>query len=201
MSTSAPEFRTLENLATGDGFHIRTHTSDKRKTNVLRLFWVANLVADVTERALLSRVLTRATRRHPSIRELNRRLEDLYGASLGSSVMKVGERHVITLRLEFANDHYLPGGESILADCVDLLRQVIAEPLFENGTFVESLVAIERENQRRTIERRFDDKQSYSMQRCIKTMCHDEEYRRDERGSVADLECIDAVRLGECWHY
>ena len=74
---------------------------------------------DATEIALLPYVLRHGTRAFPSLRAVNRRLEELYGATLAVDVLKLGEEQVITLRLEVVGDAFLPPGEGVLRRCGD----------------------------------------------------------------------------------
>ena len=125
-------------LTSGATLHV--DTSRKRKTNRVNHYWVADLGPDVTERALLTGVLTRGTRTYPDLRQISKRTEFLYGMTIDIDVVKVGERHVIRFRLEFVNDRYLPRGESILTEVVDLFREVVSAPHLENGTFPSAMV-------------------------------------------------------------
>ncbi|MEE8141655.1 MAG: pitrilysin family protein [Planctomycetota bacterium] len=187
----------VRSLAPGVSLHVQSST--KHKTNRVYLYWVGDLDSDVTLRAMLPAVLQRGTRSFPNMREVTRHLEMLYGASLFGEVMKVGERHVIVFRIEFANDNYLPAGESILKPVLEFLGELLREPHREGDYFPKAVVEQETENHRRFIEGLLNDKRSYAVQRCLEETCGDEPYRLYEYGRVADLEHVNPARLTEVW--
>ncbi len=196
MGSSEYSFR---EHALGPGCTLHVQRFGRRKTNQMGVFWVGDLDAGATERALLPSVLLRGTRSHPSLSAVTKRLEFLYGGSIQGDIMKAGERHVISLRIDFVNDNYLPPGESIRAPMLSLVREVMAEPHLEGGSFPAAVFAQEQENHRRLIESLLNDKRAYARERAIQEMCRDEEFRRYEFGSVEDLARITAASLAERW--
>ncbi|MFQ5655528.1 MAG: EF-P 5-aminopentanol modification-associated protein YfmF, partial [Planctomycetota bacterium] len=189
----------FESRSLAPGLTLHLQSSEKRKTNTLQVYWVGDLGPDVTRRALLPSCLLRGTRSHPSMKEMNRREEMLYGASLSGDVMKVGERHVIVFRLEFVNDSFLPAGESILTEVLEYCGEVLADPHLAGGSFPDDMVSQEKENHKRLIEGLLNSKRSYALQRAIEETCRDEEYRLYEQGRVDDLEEISPAELTDLW--
>ena len=181
------------------GTFLHRNTDPRRKTNLVNVFWVAPLDDDVTARALLPNCLMRGTKRFPTLQLLTQETERMYGSSLSSDVRKIGERHAVQFRLEFVNDRYLPGDESILAEAISFLREVMNEPALNNDQFDAEMVAQEKETHRRLIEGLLNDKRSYAVVRCIEEVCKDEPFRRHEQGSVDDLDGIDAAQLTALW--
>jgi predicted Zn-dependent peptidase len=195
-STDPTAFESFR-LPWGAGLHV--NSSPKQKTVLVKLDITANLDATVTRRALVPMVLRRGTSRLPDMKAVHRHLESLYGASLSTDVAKVGEYHVVKMRLEFVNDRFLPGGGSIAREAVSFLREVLLEPRLACGSFEPEYVEQEKNNLRRTIESLIDDKGHYALERCIREMCAGEEYRRYELGDAADLPGIDAPGLTTAW--
>src|ERR1041385_5123613 len=193
----APRF---ERYRLSSGAHLSVHPTKKLKTVVVQADLAAALDASVTRRALLPMVLRRGTRRHPDMKAIHRRLEDLYGTSLGNDASKVGEWHLIRFRLEAVNDRVVPdGGEHVFREALGFLREMIDEPKLIAGAFDPEYVVGEKHNLRRTIESLVDDKIHYSIERCVREMCAGEEYRRYELGEVQDLPEIDAPGLTAYW--
>ena len=193
MVASAFSFET-SNPAPGVTFHI--NNNKKRKTNRLHLYWIGDLDEQtVTTRALLPMLLTRGTRSFPTMQAMTQREEWLYGASVSTSVVKIGERHMISARCEFVNDNYLPQGESVMSDVVDFLRELVHEPYLENGVFPAEVLEQEKLNQQRLIESLINDKRSFAHERCVQTMCADEPFRIYEEGRVEDLDAITSEDL------
>ncbi|MEM7166899.1 MAG: pitrilysin family protein [Planctomycetota bacterium] len=184
----------VSNPAPGVTFHINENA--KRKTNRLHVYWIGDLdESTVTKRALLPTLLTRGTRSYPTMQSMTQREEWLYGTSVSTSVVKVGERHMISVRSEFVNDNYLPQGESVLTDVVSFLRELMHEPQLEGGAFPTDVLEQEKLNQRRLIESLINDKRSYAHERCVQAMCSDEACRIYEEGRVADLDAITSQDL------
>ena len=101
-----PRFTTYDHKAMG--VHVLPTT--QFKTNALILNIQAPLSeAKVTKTALLPHLMVRGTDRTPTQAALMARLEELYGAYLFADTFKLGERHILQLRLDVANGNYLPG--------------------------------------------------------------------------------------------
>jgi len=203
-AAAGPRSSAFQRRDVAPGLSLHLDRDDRRKTNLLNVFWVGALDDEVTARAMLPNVLMRGTRRLPTLQALTRETERLYGASLSTDVRKIGERHVVQLRLEFVNDRYLPGAEPILAETIGFLREVLHEPNLGGkgggkGRFDAEMMRQEKETHRRLIEGLINDKRSFALQRCVEESCPDEPFRRHEQGSVEDLDRIDGASMAELW--
>ena len=98
----------------------------------------------VTERAILSKLLMRATKKWPSDKALNRRLSELYGAYVNSFVSKFKDKHVITISLELVNEKYLKDTTPLFEQGIKLLTEIIWNPLITNQQFDEGFLAQEK---------------------------------------------------------
>ena len=96
-----------ERIKLGDGIHLNLIKSDKFKANLLSYYFIRPLDRDeVTMNALIPLVLKRGTNKYKSSLEVERHLEELYGADFNMSVNKKGERHVIRFTMEWAGDYF-----------------------------------------------------------------------------------------------
>lgn len=183
-----------------NGIRVHVLPTTKFKTTHLVLNFVSPLRAEsVTLNALIPSVLLRGTRQYPSIKALHDRLDDLYGASLDSTLFKIGERQVVHFSLEIPNEKFLTQAPPLLEQGIDLLAQVLLDPLLDQGAFRPSFVELEKEGIRKRIESLFNNKGRFASLRCIETMCSDEDYRLYSYGRLEDLPGIDAKRLYQ--HY
>src|SRR5699024_9206134 len=66
----------------------------------------------ITKRSLLTFILEQGTKEYPSERKLMQYLDELYGAVFSIDGQKKGNEHIITFRLEVANDKYIAGEQS-----------------------------------------------------------------------------------------
>ena len=176
---------------------LAVNSNKKLKTIFTKVYSAANLDESVTQRAVLPMILRRGTRRLPDMQKLNRHLESLYGAGVYGGVSKVGEWHVSRFSLDIVNDLFLPQPEDLLEKGLQVIRDLIFDPLVVDGGFHGEYLEQEKANLRRNIESLIDDKASYASFRCVEVMCRDEPYRLNEQGSVEDIEKIQPGALYE----
>ncbi|WP_431307245.1 EF-P 5-aminopentanol modification-associated protein YfmF [Ferdinandcohnia quinoae] len=184
-----------------NGLTLHTITTDKYKTNTLVLKMKAPLEAEfVTQRALLPYVLQSETKNYPSSTILRTFLDGLYGASLNVDLSKKGEYHVITIRVEIANELFLKDKTPLLNKAITLLSDIILSPVLENGVFKSSTVEKEKRSLKQRIQAVYDDKMRYSNLRLVEEMCKGEPYQLHVNGRIDDIEKISAQSLYEYYH-
>ena len=143
--------------------------------------------------ALIPAVLLRGTRQYPDLRAITLRLDDLYGAAVGTQVRRVGDYQTTGLTCAFLEDRFSLNGDRVLEPMVDFLRQLLLEPMTENGGFSESFVESEKKNLIATIESELNDKRAYAMSQMLRTMCRADAYGIPRLGEAADVAAIDPV--------
>lgn len=165
-------------------------------TAVLRAFLRLDLdPATCTAAALLPYVLRHGTRALPGLRLLERALEELWGASLGVEVLKVGEAQVLGFRIEVPGDRHLPAGGG-LARAARLLADLVLDPDREPaGALRAAAVAQEKETLRRFLEGLVEDRAGYAAERLTRIMCAGERYALFEYGALEDLPALDGAAL------
>lgn len=187
-------------VASLHGIEVYRIAAAKFKTNGIYIFFQDNLSREsATKNALMPAVLRRGCETYPTFQSIALRLEELYGASFDCGVYKKGERHLIQFYTEFLSDQYVPEGSNQFENALQLLFEIITRPVLENGAFKPDYLEQEKENLRKLIEGRVNDKMSYSLERCFEEMCKDEPYAINDYGFVADLGAISAGEL--CGHY
>lgn len=181
-----------------NGYQLHTIQSNKFKTISIVIKLRAPLNREtITKRALLPYILQQGTDKYPDFRSLRGALDDLYGAVLSVYGSKKGENHILTLRLETANETFLKNKEEIFAPAVELLRDILFNPYTSNGMFDASVVKREKQTLKQKITSVIDDKMSYANERLIDEMCAEEPFRYHLNGYEADLEDIDESNLYE----
>ena len=141
--------------------------------------------------ALMSAVLLRGCRQYPDIRAITNRLDELYGASIGNVVRRVGDYQTTGLYCGFMEDRFALEGDRILEPMVDLVRQLLLDPDLENGTFRAAFVEGEKKNLMATIESERNDKRAYAANQMMRLMCREDSFgipRLGERENVAAIE-------------
>ncbi|WP_102346879.1 EF-P 5-aminopentanol modification-associated protein YfmF [Bacillus sp. Marseille-P3661] len=168
----------------------------KYKTNSIVIKLKAPLQAEtVTTRALLPYVLQSGTVKSPSTLQLTTRLDDLYGATLHADVSKKGEYHIISIRMDIANEKYLSDPTPLLKNGIELLAEILLSPAVENGIFLEEIVQKEKRSLLQRIQSVYDDKMRYANMRLVEEMCKEEPYRLNAHGTKEDIEKITAQSL------
>lgn len=181
-----------------NGLTLHTIESDKYKTNTVVLKLKAPLEAEyVTQRALLPYVLQSETSKYPTSTKLRSYLDELYGATLQVDLSKKGEYHIITLRMEIANEKFLSDQTPLLNKALELLSDIVFSPVVENDSFSTTTLDKEKRTLRQRIEAVFDDKMRYSNLRLIQEMCKNEPYELHVNGRIEDIDAITPTSLYE----
>lgn len=149
----------------------------------------------VTERALLPYILRQASNKYSSRRELQQKLDDLYGAFFSINGAKKGNFHIITFRLEIPNPRFLENESALIEDSFKILNEIINRPKVSGNSFDSSIVDREKETLKQKIDSIRDDKMSYANMRLIDEMCKDEVYQTHVHGYLDDLSTIDGKSL------
>jgi predicted Zn-dependent peptidase len=185
-----------EKITAIHGLNVHTVQTTKYKTNTLVLKMKAPLVKDtVTLRALLPYVLQSGTRTHPNATALRSYLDELYGATLNVDLTKKGEQHIITIRVDIANEKFLKDSTPLLNKAVQLLSDIILQPALENGEFVAKIVEQEKRSLKQRIQSVYDDKMRYANLRLIEEMCKGEPYALHVNGELEDVDAITPKSL------
>ena len=179
------------------GIKLHLIKTEKFKTNLIALFLSMPITREsVTKNSLLSAVLRRGSKNMPTSTQISKELEEMYGASFDGGLDKTGDNHILKFYLESINDKYLPQkDENMLKTSCEKLLEIVFNPLKENGKFKEEYVKQEKENIKRIIEGKTDNKARYAFDRCIEEMYKNEPYGLYKYGYIEDLEKIDADNL------
>lgn len=178
------------------GVTLRCYTDRRFKQGCLSFQLVRPMQeAEAAMNALIPAVLLRGTVQHPDLRSITLHLDDLYGASVGALVRRVGDYQTTGLYCGFMEDRYAMEGDEILAPMVAFLRELLLEPTLENGGFCEEFVQSEKKNLISTIESELNDKRAYAAARLLKIMCGADSFGIPRLGEKAWVEKINALSL------
>lgn len=181
----------------GKGINLYTVKTDKFKTISIHVFFHRPLDENTTLNALLPLILRRGCGRFKTSQEIARQLEDLYGAIFDCGIGKKGESQILRFHIDCINNRELDKEFRIPEESLKLLFNLILNPIKENRVFKKEYIEQEKENLRKIIESKVNNKAQYAMTRCIEEMCKGEPYSIYEYGNIEDLEKIDAQNLYE----
>ena len=174
--------------------------TNKFKTNLCSIFLTLPLRKDtVTKNALLVSVLRRGFDKLKTQEEISKKLEEMYGAGFNCGVDKIGNYHVLKFYLETIDNQYTLEKENLLQEGIDLLIGIVFNPLIENSGFKKEYVKQEKENLKKILLTRKDNKAQYANERCIEEMFEGEAYSIYKYGYIEDIDEIDEKSLYE--HY
>lgn len=172
--------------------------TDKFKTSFVAGFFLSDLVReDITINALIPAVLTRGSNNIQTMKEINIKLDSLYGASMDGSSDKIGDKQALQFYITTIDDKYALNNESLLKESIELLLDVIYNPKLNENKFDEVYVEQEKENLKELIKARINDKTQYSVSRLIEEMFKDSPYGAYKYGNIEDLEKINSENLYE----
>ena len=182
-----------------NGIKLHTVKTEKFKTNLIAVMLTTKLDKEnVTKNALIPAVLRRGTATLNTLEEINKSLEEMYGASLDCGLDKTGDNQVLKFYIESVNDEFLPqNGENMLKRSLERIFELVFNPYLENSCFKKEYVEQEKENLKQIIEGKIDNKAKYALDRCIEEMYKNEPFGLYKYGYVEDLNNIDEKNLYE----
>lgn len=179
-----------------NNIHFHTIVSKKFKTVNVIVKCKAMLNREtITKRALLPYILQQGTDKYPSEKELMMKLDELYGAVLSIDGVKKGNYHIISFRLEFANEKFINNETTVMDESLELLQEIIFSPRTEGEAFPEKIVEREKLTLKNKINSIYDDKIAYANMRLIDEMCKDELFELHTNGYVEDLDHINGEEM------
>ena len=179
------------------GIKLHTIKTEKFKTNLISVFLSMPITREnVTKNALISSILRRGSINMPTLLEISKTLEEMYGASFDNGIDKTVDNQILKFYIETINDNYIPhNGENMLKTSIEKLLEIVFNPLIKDGGFNEDYVKQEKENIKRIIKGKTDNKAMYATERCIEEMYKNEPFGLYKYGYIEDLENIDAKNL------
>lgn len=180
------------------GIKIHCIETNKFKTNLISVIITLPLTREkVTFDTIIPAVLKRGTKNLKTQEEIAKKLENMYGASFDCGIEKIGDNHVIKFYLESLNDKFIPenNNQKMLKESINLLLEIIFNPLIENNKFKDEYVETEKNNVKLLIESKIDNKDQYALNRCIEEMYKNKPYGLYKFGYVEDLDKITPESL------
>ena len=147
--------------------------------------------------ALIPALLLRGTEKSPNLQAITRRLDDLYGAAVGTQVRRVGDYQTTGLYCGFIEDAYALPGDRVLEPMVAFLGELLFCPVLEKGVFRTDFVESEKRNLTLAIEAQRNDKRVYASGRLLEKMCSSDSFgipRLGTKEAVAEITPESAWR-------
>lgn len=186
----------IEKMELLPGVNLQIFPDDRFKQNCLSIQFVRPTTQqEAALNALLPAVLLRGCNGAPDIRAITARLDDLYGASIGALVRRVGDYQATGLSCSFIADSFTLEGDTILAPMVDFLHSLLLDPVLEDGVFRADYVEGEKKNLIATIQAQKNDKRAYCVSQMLKKMCSSDSYGIPRLGEAEAVAAITPQAL------
>ena len=153
------------------GVTLRCFRDHRFKQGVLTIQFIRRLCGEESAlNALIPAVLLQGTKQYPDLQQITLHLDDLYGASVGALVRKIGDYQTTGLSCGFMEDRFALEGDRILEPVVDFLGHLLFDPVLENGCFREDFLESEKKNLNQAIEAIRNDKRQYAANQLLRRM-------------------------------
>ncbi len=179
----------------------RSYTDPRFKTMKLSV----NMLVPLTRKTaavygILPGIVTRATREYPNFAALNRKLSELYGASLQTSVRKMGGFQCLSVSAAGIASRYAFGGDDMFSQLSELLFSALFSPLKdESGFFPEEHFVQEQRQLLELKDAEYNDKITYAHQRCEELLFEGQDAGADRYGSREEIAALDWQVLSKEW--
>ncbi|MBR5156265.1 MAG: insulinase family protein [Clostridia bacterium] len=189
----------MENLKSYDikhGIRLFYIPAKKFKTAAMSVnFHRALKKEEASFNALLADVMRRGCAKYPDQASVMKLRQELYGAYFDVDVRRKGEDQILSFSISAVNERFLPEGETAFTGALDLLFEMILNPLVADGAFKAEYVEQEKVNLKNDIDAVINDKRAYATWRLIELMCKDEPYGVHELGDKESIDKITAESL------
>ena len=133
------------------GVTLRSVEANKFKQGCLSIQFLRPMcLEEASMNALIPSILLRGTVHRPNLRAITQHLDDLYGASVGEMVRRVGDYQAVGLYFGFIEDRFALTGDKVLEPILDFAKELFLEPLVINGGFNPEFVSSEKRNRKST---------------------------------------------------
>lgn len=171
---------------------------EKLKTTTMGVYIHCPLTHETASyNALLASVLRQGSADYPTLDELAKRLNELYGASIASVVRKIGEDDNISFGAVCISDRYTYDGEGLLNELLETVFGIIFCPNVKDGKFDKDVFEREQKNLVDKIRASVNDKRVYANERLCEITCEGTPYEVSRLGDEKTVLSITPESLYE----
>lgn len=186
----------METVVVNKNIHITNIKMSKLKTTSLAVYIHRPLnKTEASYNALLPLVLKSGSTLCKNREEIAKYLDNLYGATMGATVLKRGEDHIIYFDAETISDKFAPSGEKLLKELLKLVMSVIFAPYTVDGAFDENVFEQEKMNAIDKIDSFVNDKRQYAATRCQQEVARGTSFEILRFGDKESLKKITSKSL------
>ena len=168
--------------------------TEKFKSIDVEIFFCGDVSKEeITWRNVLMDILLYANKKYPSKRELSLRTEELYSLFLHTSNMRFGNNLISKIGISFLNPKYTE--DSMCEDSLNLVRDIIFNPLVDNKHFNKEYLDLIKDEQRADTETISENPRVYSQIALLENMEEEKPYTFIGYSDLTELNKIDEFNL------
>lgn len=186
----------------GKAATLRAVRTDRFKAGLLSVSSVLPITRETACLApLLLSVLHRGTKTYPTLADLNRRLDYLWGTGFSVRSYYRGNALVLGFSADLLDSSYLPAGSEDLTDAIlELMREILFCPLLDaDGLLCAKYVESEKQLQCDTVRSLRNSPRGYAAERCRELMYRGEPCGIPLYGTVEQTEEVTREELTAFW--
>ncbi|NLL63651.1 MAG: insulinase family protein [Ruminococcaceae bacterium] len=186
-------------LNVAEGVRICSYNTTQFKTGRLSINLAIPMCTNVAPFAILPYLLARSSKGYPSLMLLNKKLEELYGASLSSGLGKHGDNLILSIKMSMVDDRFALSGENIFAECAELLFDIVFNPNILDDAFILSELEVEKRLMVERIEGEMSDKRIYALNQMEEYMFEGDLYGNNIYGTIGSVLMLDGKTVYEAY--
>ncbi len=183
-----------------EGVNFTYIPEQKFKTALISLSMIRPInEKNVSENAIIPNILAHSCKKYSSLREINTKLEELYGACAVSKVSKLGDKQILTIAVQSVGNSYIPDASDNILEITKLLNEMIFKPNTKNDSFAPEDFAQEKRQLIEDIESELNNKRVYANRKCTEIMCQNEKFGINPMGTIENAKNLDEKSVFEEW--
>ena len=147
--------------------------------------------SDFSNSVVLAALMSKTSNKYRTLKEKNRYLNFLYGASFFVNTQRFGDLYSIEFGIEYINKEFLPDKEELLYKVLYFLKEMIYNP----ADWSEKEIQREKDVLANRINKQKDDKFNYAIKRVEELLCKDEPFGTALYGGIENVESVDKSSL------
>lgn len=153
----------------------------------------------VSSYSILPFILSKSCNKYKSFESLNKKLNDLYGASVYSDVSKVGDILELSISASFLDSRYTLYNENTFLELTNLLCDLLFDPNVNNEEFSKDILEQEKRQLIELIESEKNDKKILAKNKCIEAMCKNEKFSINKYGTKEQVAQLTGTDIYKSW--
>ena len=154
-----------------NGINLNFLQSNKFKTGIL----VINLGLPLTfegaaHSLLLSSLMSRGTKKYPSIALINKSLDELYGSYVEIRSSHVCNESILTISSEILDSRFIPDDTDVLSGVLEILSELLLFPKFMEEDFDVSIFEHEKKTVLDNLKSEKNNTRTYALKRCTEIL-------------------------------